>query len=419
VSALAKATLQRLRYAKRPDAKTPAKVQAEGPALDVQFNPASLKISRRNNVDRGGLATGNQKRTSPAQEASTLSFDLEFDTAEQGSAGRRVDVREWTAVVRQFVEPPPDAPGGPPPAVRFAWGTIVFDGIIDDVTEDLGYFAPDGTPLRAKVSVSISEQNFAYELLAQGAGTLDARGATAPGTPSPGNAPGYSGTRNPETVATARNNESVQQLLVREGLAPTAWRSAMNGLDSPLSLPAGTPVQLGPESRSVPAATGTPGFASGVAPTSVASVTAALGLSGVTVSAAAAGGTVSADPTGRAAGFALSAVGGIAAAARSVAVAGARDAAAAARSAFAVPAAPTAAATAGDVLEVGAETVDPRALSYGSGVPLQSRGHPETLAQIASGGARSLLARARPAELPEAAPHGAPWEALPPPATRR
>ena len=54
-------------------------------------------------------------------------------------------------------------PAVPSPAVRFAWGTIVFDGIIEQVTEDLDYFAADGTPLRAKVGVTITEQNFHYE----------------------------------------------------------------------------------------------------------------------------------------------------------------------------------------------------------------------------------------------------------------
>jgi len=173
------ATLQRLRYAKRPAKDTPATVRTEGPALSVQFNPASLKISRKNNVDRGGVGAGGPKRTQPGTESATLSFDLEFDTAEQGSTGQHVDVRSWTALVRQFVEPPPDNPKGPAPAVRFAWGTIVFDGIIEDITEDLDYFAPDGTPLRAKVSVKLTEQNYRYEMLQQTPATLDAAVATS------------------------------------------------------------------------------------------------------------------------------------------------------------------------------------------------------------------------------------------------
>ena len=140
-----------------------------------------MKLSRSNNTDRGGVATGTQPRQNPSQEAATLSFDLEFDTAEQGSTSQRVDVRDWTAVVRQFVEPPPDRPTDPPPAVRFAWGTLVFDGIIKQVTEELDLFAPDGTPLRAKVSVSITEQNFKYETLAQGAAAKTTAGATRPG----------------------------------------------------------------------------------------------------------------------------------------------------------------------------------------------------------------------------------------------
>src|SRR5262249_40862735 len=140
----------------------------DGDPIPVQFNPASLKISRRNNVDRGGVTTTTVKRQHPSQENSSLSFELQFDTAEQGSAGTYVDVRRWTALIRQFVEHPPDRPGGPPPAVRFAWGTLSYDGIIEEVTEDLDYFAPDGTPLHATVAVSIKEQNYQYEANQQG-----------------------------------------------------------------------------------------------------------------------------------------------------------------------------------------------------------------------------------------------------------
>jgi hypothetical protein len=409
---LARATLQRLRKARSAGKNKPVKVRLEGPELAVQFNPASLKISRSNNIDRGGVTTGTQKRQHPSQESSSLSFELEFDTAEQGGVGQHVDVREWTALVRQFVEPPPDEPTGPPPAVRFAWGTIVFDGIIEQVTEDLDYFAADGTPLRAKVGVTITEQNFLYENKQTGAGGKNNKNVTQPGIPSPGSAPGSSGSRDPDQVVTANDGESAQQLLSRLGLDPAAWRAAMTGLDSPLSLPAGTPVQLGPEAASSGTLGATPGFATGPATTSVEGLAAALagataGLEGVQ-GAAQAGGQAGLPAGG--AGFALAAGGGIAASARTVAAALVAGSATAARAAFAVPGDPAGPVQAG---------VDVRALSYGRSVPLRARADVRTLTEIEAGGRRSLAARARRTEVPVADAVAPPWVRLPPAAAGR
>jgi hypothetical protein len=357
MTALAQATLQRLTTLARPGKNQPAKVQLSGPAVPVQFNPGSMKLTRRNNTDRGGVTTGTQPRQNPSQEAATLSFDLEFDTAEQGTTGLRVDVRDWTAVVRQFVEPPPDKPGDPPPAVRFAWGTLVFDGIIKEVTEDLDLFAPDGTPLRAKVSVSITEQNFKYANLAQGAAAKDNQGASRPGQPAPavdnptGSDPGSSGSAKPDQVAQAQDGESAQQVMGRLGLDPAAWRAAMTGLPQPLNLAAGTTVQLGAEARAGFSAgpNAGAGFAAGGGTASTESLTGAL--SGQAGSPAAAG-------------FSLSAAGGVAAAAEAVAAARVDASVLGARASFAVPRPSTGTDSRG---------VDTRSLTYGQGVPLRLR----------------------------------------------
>src|SRR5882724_9661474 len=118
-------------------------------AYAVQFNPTSLRITRQNNVDQGGATTHTQRRQTPSQQPATLTFDLEFDTAEGDGNGNRKDVRDLTQVVRQFVEPPADKPADPPPRLRFVWGSFAFTGLVTQLTEDLDYFGADGTPLRA------------------------------------------------------------------------------------------------------------------------------------------------------------------------------------------------------------------------------------------------------------------------------
>ncbi|MDD9206704.1 hypothetical protein PU560_09530, partial [Georgenia sp. 10Sc9-8] len=354
---LVRATLQRLTRRTGSGKDAPPRVVADGDPLPVQLNPATLKLTRRNNVDRGGASTGTQKAQHPAVEGSTLALDLEFDTSEQGADGGHVDVREWTALVRQFVEPPVDAPGEAPPAVQFAWGSLVFNGIVESVTEDLDFFAPDGTPLHAKVSLSIAEQNFAYEAMAQGPATRTARAATEPGA-RPGTAPGSSGTADPQHVAQAQDGESAQQLLARLGQDPAAWRGAMRDLSGPLALTAGTSVQLGAEALG--GLTNGPGgagqFSAAPAVATPESLASALGQQGTAADA----------------GFALSAAGGIAAAQRLVQQAATTQEAGRRTAAFATPEHPGRPAGARTGAPAGGP-VDPRALTFGRGVPLQRR----------------------------------------------
>ncbi|MFI5979775.1 hypothetical protein ACIBEA_02740 [Streptomyces sp. NPDC051555] len=444
---LAQATLQRLARSGAGAKDQPPLVVDDGPAVPVQFNPTSLRISRNNTVDRGGATTRSQKRQHPATEGSTLTFDLEFDTTEQRSGGQYVDVRRWTALVRQYAEPPPDRPADPPPVVRFVWGTLRYNGIVTQVNEELDHFAPDGTPLRAKVGVTLVEQNFAYEAHAEGPGTRDARAATEPGAPRTGAAPGTSGTGRPNRVVRAREGESAQQVLSRLGLDPAGWRGAMNGLDSPLTLAAGAAVQLGAE-VTVPFAGAGPfaaTFGGGVAATSVAGLAGALGIGADAGIGAGAGdapgdGAAGGPPAGGApgvagpgtadyggavdpftAGFALSAGGGIAAAAAAVTGAAVDRATARARQSFEVPPAvgrPTAPpgtspSTAAPPAP-GPAAPDRRSVGYGRGVPLRARADPGTLAEVEAGGGRSLADRARRQEVPAPDPGAAPWERLPP-----
>jgi hypothetical protein len=431
---LAKATLLRLDRKRPAKGGQPETVVPKGDPIAVQFNPTSLRLQQQSNYDRGGLNTKAQRRQYPSVQPATLSFDLEFDTAEDEqpnpNAGRRtklVSVRDRTKIVRQFMEPPPGKPSNAPPRVRFQWGTFIFDGLVTQVTEDLDYFDLDGTPLRAKLSVSITEQNLRLEANIVGPGARDDRAATQPGgRPSPpppggpspdppaGGTPGRRGTNDVRSLVPAVDGESVQQLAARVGGNPTVWRSLMNGLDSPLTLPAGIPVEVGSELEAAETIGRAAGFAAGAAVSATEELAGVLGLAaGPAPSGLPAAPAAGAAEAAEAAGFALSAAGGIASATARVLADGAGRATAAARASFAVPPAPPAPAA-------GEGQVDPRTLSYGRSLPLRARVDLPTLADIEAGGRRSLAARARPAEVPVAErAGGAPWERLPPVAAGR
>ncbi|GAA1996261.1 hypothetical protein [Microbacterium pumilum] len=390
------ATLTRLKDGPASGKKGPKTYVVDGSPekakFEVQFNPTSLKMSRSNNIDKGGSTTNTQKRQAFSAQPATLSFDLEFDTAEEaGPSGNPKDVRDYTRIVRQFIEPTREDPKKPPPAVRFQWGAFMFQGIVTQLTEDLDYFAPSGTPLRAKVSVTITEQNPEWDANEVGTGARDAasaarpEGATNPnapggaGTPSPppGNGPGSPPSPNPISTALARAGESVQQLLTRLDADPATWRSAMAGLDSPLALDAGTQVQLGASasaSAGIGAGAGagftaSAGISAGGGFTASAGVDAAvtraaLGLEG----AGALGRGAAAEAT---AGFVLAEAGGIARASARVDADTALAAQASARASFAVPEGSVVAG--GQARASAAIQPDSRSLTYGRGIPLRAR----------------------------------------------
>jgi hypothetical protein len=209
----------------------------------VQFNPTSLKLSRQNNPDSAATTQG-QKRQHSTPQPATLTFDLEFDTAEIADGDKPMDVRKLTAEVRKFVLPSGEKKDDSPPRILFQWGPMRFPGIVTNLSEDIDYFAPDGTPLRAKLSVTITEQDLSFEANATGPGARQADKATKPGQPPKGTTPGTRGTGSPTSAETANAGESVQDLLTRIGADPAAWRAAMNGLSSPIGLSAGAQVQL-------------------------------------------------------------------------------------------------------------------------------------------------------------------------------
>ena len=149
--------------------------------VDVQFNPESLKLALANKVE-GGQTKGKQRRQYLGKTSTTLSFDLHFDTADEGTTDEPVSVRTRTSVVERYVLP--KGKGNQkqaPPKVRFQWGELIIDGIIEDVGIDFDLFAPNGTPLRAKIAVSIKEQDAKYQLLETGPGANQAGTPTPPG----------------------------------------------------------------------------------------------------------------------------------------------------------------------------------------------------------------------------------------------
>jgi hypothetical protein len=351
------------------------------PAVDVQFNPTTLRLQLANQTS-GGNSRGAQVRQYTGTSSTTLTLDLVFDTADEGTTEQPRSVREKTAMVEKFVLPQGEGDDKQaPPKVRFQWGDLIIDGLVESVNIDFDHFAANGTPLRAKVALSIKEQDGRYMFLESGAGANAPPAAPTPGSPSAAT-PGRSGSGG-DRSAPALAGESAADFAARMGLDPSAWRGLAAGLGASLSLEAGLEIGF---SASLNAGIGI-GVSVGVQAGASASLEVNLGLE----TPASAASSARAQATQNA-GFNLSAAGGLGAAVESAKIANAQSAVAGTRAAFQQPATvstpnsapvqtslphqsrvPLASGAAGSTnIAPVPPRADPRASTYAFGVPLRS-----------------------------------------------
>jgi contractile injection system tube protein len=429
------------------DRRNPNRV--DGDPIPVQFNPASMHFVLSSTTDGPGTPARQAEQSLGAGNL-TLTLDLHFDTADEGATDAPHNVRLKTAQVAQFMQPTRGSREAPP-RVRFAWGDFQIDGVMGSYTEDVDLFSPQGVPLRAKVSISIRGQNPDVAANRTGAGVATGAGATTPGGGGGGGAVGTIGfgaslsvgaslslaasvsLGADVTTGVAIGGESAAEFAARMGVDPGAWRGIAGGLDSTVSIEAGTEIDV---SAGLSSSAGV-GAATGVEASAAVPLDAAVGLAGERAAPQRSG----AAP-GTAAGFALAAAGGVQSAVETVRIADTAAKASGAKEAFALapraatpPAAPSAPPAASQPrpplraaeLPVAAAQrpappapppprADARATTFGYGVPLRPRvtGAADERAG-AVGGLVLVAARVRVATEAPVTPDrtAAPWLALP------
>ena len=134
----------------------------------MQFNPQTLKVNYQNQK-AGDDQQGSAGVQYVGKGSTTLSVDLLFDvTRPTGSEDQLegvTDVRDLTRPVNLFMR---DLEEGEtegeyiPPGVRFVWGSFLFEGVMNSMSETLEFFDPEGRPLRATVSISLSQQEIQF-----------------------------------------------------------------------------------------------------------------------------------------------------------------------------------------------------------------------------------------------------------------
>ncbi|WP_329314761.1 CIS tube protein [Streptomyces sp. NBC_01262] len=220
----------------KPGEGVGAKVDG-GVSLTVDFDPKSLRLSYTPTGVTGAntvTKTGAWSKFAAQQtgQSTTLAVELTFDTSQTGTS-----VQDRTEQIVQLTLPNTSVPAKPARRVaRFQWGSFIFYGVVQSLTQTIDFFSETGIPLRATVQLTLSDVKQPNPDTARppvtapvGFGATGAVGAST-GTPV-GTTP----------LTLSQSGDSVQSIAARAG-AGVSWKTiaAANGIDNPRLLPPGT-----------------------------------------------------------------------------------------------------------------------------------------------------------------------------------
>jgi hypothetical protein len=191
---LAKASL--IPFGDPPNANQPDAARA----IPFDFNPETLTLKVSSGEARDAARRGRQQTQNVGASQATLSFDCLFDStrprssdgpgSENGSVERR-DVRRRTKAIADLLQVTEPGRQPTPRRVRFLWGSFSFDGVVSQHQELFDYFSAEGVPLRSKVTLTLTEKDFRYDVTAEqaaplrdGAATLGSGSGAADAPPS-------------------------------------------------------------------------------------------------------------------------------------------------------------------------------------------------------------------------------------------
>jgi hypothetical protein len=196
-------------------------IEGKSDTLPCMFNPAEISVSRSNSWTGDSLAgQGVPKLRYTGASSGTLSLNLTFDTTDTGDP-----VTNYTGKVLALMDVDPSLPGsdeqsnnGRPPYVVFHWGNVhSFKAVVSSLNLQFTYFSSTGVPLRAKVSLSLTQYEESQ--------------AFGPQNPT-------SGTPNPHRVHRVQPGETLDRISAKYYGDSTRWRqiASANGITDPLAL---------------------------------------------------------------------------------------------------------------------------------------------------------------------------------------
>jgi hypothetical protein len=121
------------------------------PSFKVPFNPNTYSVSKSNQIAEAAIPGLNAPILQYVHgNTRTLDMELFFDTYEEGT-----NVTSGTNQIYNLllIDPGTHAP----PICQVAWGTFIFQGVLDHVNGKFTLFLSNGTPVRATLTVTFKE----------------------------------------------------------------------------------------------------------------------------------------------------------------------------------------------------------------------------------------------------------------------
>jgi Contractile injection system tube protein/LysM domain len=226
--------------------------------LVVDFDPQSLELSYTATgspaaTDKTSSGTWNKSPAQQTGQSATLSVTLMFDTTTTDG----VSVQTETDPLVLLTLPNNLGPQGPTRrVVCFQWGSFLFFGCVDSMTQTIDFFSDSGVPLRASVHLTLSQvgrpdqpsdpggpgptQSFGANV---GIGASASLGLSAGAGLSAGVSASAGVGATPLTLSQA--GDTVQGIAARSG-GSVSWKAVAiaNNIDNPRLLPPGTVLSL-------------------------------------------------------------------------------------------------------------------------------------------------------------------------------
>ncbi|MBT2245725.1 LysM peptidoglycan-binding domain-containing protein [Sphingobium sp. BHU LFT2] len=146
----------------------------QGTRIKVLFNPAEYSLERANAYKATALpGLGSPLIQFVNGDAATLSMDLFLDDWTDpngppsdipllGGADGAKSVKDRIDEIIALLDI--DRTLHAPPPVRFVWGPLRFEAVIEKIGRKTSLFRPDGTPARASLSISFKEFRAAFDI---------------------------------------------------------------------------------------------------------------------------------------------------------------------------------------------------------------------------------------------------------------
>lgn len=173
-----------------------SKKEREIRRFKVLFNPEKYTVNRTANWREKG-----KRLQFRGLARKSFSVDLFYDTYEEGK-----DVRGYTNEIVKLTSPTEKYKGKKkyPPICLFIWGSFIFRGVVEKVTQNYTLFFSNGKPARATLNVTFKE-------------------FTLPKEEARGNPPG-----DPTTIRIVKEGETLNLIASQEYGDPALWRVIAN-----------------------------------------------------------------------------------------------------------------------------------------------------------------------------------------------